>query len=164
MWSWSRQRLEGLRGVAGADGGPEVVEVGVEVVVGDDEDPLVGVRLVVGVELGDRLEPQGRLAAPLLAEDQGRRGVGRAAEELVPGRVVDRRQAPPLEDRVGLGVLLAERVAGDPVMPQELFGLHPRWAFPKQVLASIRLRLIFAQSRFDGRLVAIRLTAFSPSP
>ena len=125
MWSWSRQRFSASAGVAGADGGPEVVEVGVEVVVRDDEDPLGRVRLVVRLELGGRLEPQRGLAAPLLAEDQGRRGVGRAAEELVPGRVVDRRQAAALEDRVGLGVLLAERVAGDPVVPEELFGLHP---------------------------------------
>ena len=72
--------------------------------------------LVVSFELGRRLEPQGGLAAPLLAEDEGRRGVGRAAEELVPGRVVDRRETAPLEDRVGLGIFLAERVARDPVM------------------------------------------------
>ena len=116
---------EDLGGVGGADRGPEVVEVGVEIVVGDDEDALGGIGLVVRLDLGDRLEPQRGLAAPFLAEDQRRRGIGRAAEELVPGRVVDRRQAAALEDRVGLGILLAERVARDAVMLQELFRLHP---------------------------------------
>ena len=112
-------------GVAGPDGVPEMVEVGVEVVIGDDEHPLGGIGLVVGLDLRRRLEPQGGLAAPLLAEDQRRRGIGGAAEELVPGRVVNGREAPALEHRVGLGILLAERVALDSVMLQELFRLHP---------------------------------------
>ena len=117
----ARQRLGG---VAGADCGAEVVEIRVEVVVGDDEHPLVRMLLVVFLQLGHRLEPQRRLAAPLLTEDQGRRGIARTAEELVPGGMVDRRETTPLEDRVGLRVLFAERVAGDPVVPQELVDLH----------------------------------------
>ena len=84
----------------------------------------VGVGLVVGVELGRGLEPQGGLAAALLAEDQGRAGVLGAAEELRPGRVVDLPEALALEDRVGLRVLLAERVAADAVVAQELVDLH----------------------------------------
>ena len=117
--------LEHLGGVVRAEGGPEVVEVGVEVVIGDDEHALGGVGLVERIDLGHRLEPQGGLAAPFLAEDQGGRGVGGAAEELVPGRVVDRRHAPALEDRVGLRIFFAERVSLDAVMLQELFRLHP---------------------------------------
>ncbi len=39
---------------------------------------------------------------------------------------MDLDQAAPLEDRVGLRVFLAERIAGDPVMLKKLFGLHPR--------------------------------------
>ena len=43
----------------------EMVEIGIEVVVRDDEHALVGIRLVVRLQLGVGLEPQGRLAAPL---------------------------------------------------------------------------------------------------
>ena len=118
-----------------------------------------GCCLVVRLQLGDRLEPERRLAAPLLAEDQGRRGVGRAAEELVPGRVVDRHEAAPLEDRVGLGVFLAERVAGDPVVLEKLFGLHPRsMPFPSAILSATSWRRQLLQFPYP------RLTRSDPLP
>ena len=123
--------LKGFAGVAGLDRVAEVVQEWVEVVVRDHEDAGVGVGLVVGFEFRRHLKAQGGLAAPLLAEDQRRRGVARAAEEFVPGRVVDLVEAGSLEDRVGLGVFLAERVAGDPMMLQELINLHPDDAFPE---------------------------------
>ena len=117
--------LQGFAGVPALDRVAKVVEERVEVVVGDDEDPGLGMLGVVFFEFRGHLEPEGRLAASLLAEDEGRRGVGRAAEELVPGGVVNRVQAAALEDRVGLRVLLAERVAGDAVVLQKLIDLHP---------------------------------------
>jgi hypothetical protein len=108
-----------------ADRCPTVVQIRVEIVIRNDEHPFVRVVLIVRLQLGAGLEPQGGLAAAFLAEDQRRRRIDRAAEELVPGRVVDRRQASPFEDGVRLRILLAERIADDPVMLEELFQLHP---------------------------------------
>ncbi len=111
--------------VGRADRRPVIVEVRVEIVVRDDEDTLVRVRLIVRFHLGVGLKPERRLATPLLAENQGRGRIGRTAEELVPRRMVNRRQAAPFEHGVRLGILLAERIPSDPVVSQELFELHP---------------------------------------
>ncbi len=77
-------------------------------------------------ELGTGLKPKSRLAAPLFAKDQSRGRIGRAAEKLVPRRVVNRRHAETFEYCVRLSILFAERVAGDAMVPQELFQLHSR--------------------------------------
>ena len=90
---------------------PAIVEIGIEIVVRDHEHAFVGISLIVRFQLGVGLKPQRRLAAPLLAEYQGRRRIGRTAKKLVPGRMVDRRQTPPLEDGIRLSILLAERIA-----------------------------------------------------
>ncbi len=115
-----------LRGVAGADGRLEVVEIGVEVVIRNDENALVRMLEVIGLELGDGLEPKRGLAAPFFAENESRRRIGGAAEKLVPGGMMDLGQTSSLEDGIGLRIFLAERVADDAVMLEKLFGLHPQ--------------------------------------
>ena len=107
---------------------PATVEVGVEIVIRNREHALVGIGLIVRFQLGGGLKPQGRLAAPFLAEHQRRRRIGRTAEKLVPRRMVDRRQTKPFEHGVRLGILLAERIPGDSMVSQELFQLHP-WQY-----------------------------------
>src|SRR4051812_10597139 len=108
-----------------ANGRTVVIEIRIEIIIRNDEYPLRGVCLVKGLDLGGRLQAKGGLATPFLSEDQGRGWVGRAAEELVPGGVVDGRQTSALENRVRLGILLTERIASDTMVLQELFRLHP---------------------------------------
>ncbi len=92
MWSWSCQ-VSRTRSMSPArDRQPATVEIRVEIIIRNDEYSFAWIGLVVRFELGGGLEPQGRLAAPLLAENQRRRRIGRTAEELVPRRMVDRRQ------------------------------------------------------------------------
>ena len=98
---------------------PATVEVGVEIVIRNREHPLAGIRLIVRFQLGGGLKPQGRLAAPFLAEHQRRRRIGRTAKKLVPRRMVDRRQTEPFEHGVRLGILLAERIPGNSMVSQE---------------------------------------------
>src|SRR5271157_1697161 len=111
--------------VGGPDRSAVVVEVRIEIVIGDDEDPLRRIGPVEVFKLGRCLESQRRLAAALLTENQGGGRVGGAAEKFVPGRMVDREQTLALEHRVGLSILLAEWVTLDAMMLQELFRLHP---------------------------------------
>ena len=101
------------------------VEIGIEIVIRYHEDALVRVRLIVRFQLGVGLKSQSRLATSFLAEYQGRGRIGRTAKELVPRRMVYRRQTAPFEHRIRLGILLAERIPGDAMMSQELFQLHP---------------------------------------
>src|SRR5262245_63651173 len=104
----------------------KAVEKGIEIVVLDDEDPLVGMLLVVAADLTHDLQPQGCLPAPLFSEDDGSGRIVRAAEDLVPGRMIRCRQAVPLEDLVVLRVFLAEGVFFDAVMRQKLLNFHCR--------------------------------------
>ena len=102
-----------------------IVQVGIEIVVGNDEDALGRVGLIVRFQLGVGLKSQRRLATPFFAENQGRRWIDRTAEKLVPRRMVDRCQTAPLEHGIRLRILLAEWIPGNPMMSKELFQLHP---------------------------------------
>jgi hypothetical protein len=76
-------------------------------------------------ELIDHLQPQRGLAASLFAEDDRRRGMVGAAVDFIPRRVVRAFRAMLLEQRVGLGVFLAERILRQPVMFEKLLNFHP---------------------------------------
>src|SRR5215471_16625243 len=78
----------------------ETVEKRVEVVVFDDEHTAIGVLAVVTGDLIDDLQPQGRLAAPLFAEDHRRRGLFGAPIDFVPRWMIGAFETMPLEDLI----------------------------------------------------------------
>ena len=102
----------------------EAVDERVEVVVLHDEDLAVGmIGVVVGQPPHD-LQPHGRLAGALLAEDDARGRLGRVAVDLVPGRMEHAANAGPLEHEIGLRVLVGKGIGGQAVMFEELLYLH----------------------------------------
>ena len=113
----------------------ERVEKRIEIVVFDDEAAPVGMGAVVGGQLVDHLQPQGRLAAPLFAEDDRRPGTFGVAVDLVPRRMMGGVQAELAEDVVGLGVFRTERVLRDAVMGQELLHLHQCFPLENPIFA-----------------------------
>jgi hypothetical protein len=66
----------------------------------------------------DHLDAEGRLAAALLAEDDGGRGRLRIADDLVPRRVKRVIDSALAEDAVFLRVFLAERIFGEVVVTE----------------------------------------------
>ena len=111
--------------VSARESGRESVEKGVEIIVLDDEAAPIGMSAVVGGQFVDDLQPQCGLAAPFLSKDDCCRGF-RVAVNLVPRRMVRRVQAMPLENVIGLGVFLPERVLLDAMMGEKLLNLHVR--------------------------------------
>ena len=102
----------------------KAVQKWVEIVVLDDIHPLLGMRPIMLVEMADDLQPHGRLARPFFAEHHGGGRLGRIAVDLVPGRMKGAVDAVFLEDRIGLGVFLGERIDLDAVMCEEAVGFH----------------------------------------
>ena len=120
------QHLGRVALLAGAEPVGEVVEKRVEVVVLDDEQPVVLRPGVVQRDAAGHLQPHGRFAGAFFAEDDRRGRVGRVAVDLVPGGVVGRVAAALLEDRIGLRVLLGKRIDGDAVVLEQLLDAHRR--------------------------------------
>ena len=126
MWSHSRHwpRARSIRRHAAVKTFAEAVDERVEVVVLHDENLVVGmIGVVVGQPPHD-LQPHGRLAGALLAEDDGRGRLGRVAVDLVPGRMEHAANAGPFEHEIGLRVLVGEGIGDQSVMFQELLDLH----------------------------------------
>ena len=115
--------------VAIAQAVAEAVEVGIEVVVVDDEQPLAGMALVVVLQMAGELEAHGCFAGTFLAEDDRGGRLGRVAIDLVPSGVVGALDAELFEDGVGLGVFLGEWVAGDAVVVEELLDFDATLGF-----------------------------------
>ena len=90
-------------------------------------------------------------------------GIGRTAEELVPRRMVDRRQTAPLEHGIRLGILLAERIAGDPMVPQELFQLHPWQCLSCKVTDTLfSIRFVLPNSVAEGNRSRLTVSIARP--
>ena len=88
----------------------EAVDEGVEVVVLHDENLVLGmIGVVVGQPPHD-LQPHGRLAGALLAEDDRRGRLGRVAVDLVPGRMEYAANAGPFEHQIGLRILIGKGI------------------------------------------------------
>ncbi len=104
----------------------EAVEKRIEIVVFDNQNALVGMFAIIASELADDLQAEGGLAAPFFSEDDRRRRVFRAAEDLVPGRMIGAFEAVAFEDLIALGVFLTEGVFFDAVMGQKLLNFHRR--------------------------------------
>ncbi len=102
----------------------KAIEERIEVVVLDHEQPLVGVLAIVFLQVPRDLQPQRRLARPLLAKHHGRAGVGRVPVDLVPRRVINAGDAVFLEYRVGLRIFLGKGISADAVVFEEGLDLH----------------------------------------
>ena len=102
----------------------EPIQKGVEIVVLDDEHLMFGLFGVVVGQMPGELQADGRLARALLAEHHGRGRLRRIAVDFVPRRMVGVADAGPLEDQIGLGVLVGERIGGDSVMIEERLDSH----------------------------------------
>ena len=70
------------------------------------------------------LQPHGRFAGALFAEDDRRGRLGRVAVDLVPGGVIGAVDAVLLEDRIGLRIFLRKRIARDAVMLEKGLDFH----------------------------------------
>jgi hypothetical protein len=75
--------LEGVERRLPADALVEPLEEGVEIVVRDQEDLGLGPAGVVGREPVGDLEPDRGLAAAFFAKDNGGRGAGEIAQDLI---------------------------------------------------------------------------------
>ena len=130
MWSQSFHSASSRssRRRRAAEAIPKAIEERIEIVVFDDEDPLLRMRAVVVGQMPGDLQPQGRLARPLFAEHDRRGRLGRIAVDFVPRRMVHAGDAMLLEHRIGLRIFLGERIGGDAVMIEELLDFH--WAGP----------------------------------
>ncbi len=100
------------------------IQKGIEVVVLDDEHPRERMGLIVLAQMPRDLQPQGRFAGPFLAEHDRSGRLGRIAVNLVPGRMMRAGDAEVLEDRIGLGVFLGERIGANAVVFEKLLCVH----------------------------------------
>ena len=117
--------------------------------------------MIVRLELGFGLQPERSLAAPLFAKDQGRRGVGRAAEELTPRGMVHGGETAPFEDSIRLSVFLTEGIASDSMMLKKMIELHPRAASPYSRNALI-VRLLLPNSVAEGNPSWLTVSSTGP--
>ena len=85
--------------------------------------PFCGLGVVEGDAAG-HLQPHGRFAGALFAEDDRRGRVGRVAVDLVPGRMIRGVAAALLEDGIRLRILLRKRIDGDAVVLEQLLNAH----------------------------------------
>ncbi len=116
------------------------IEKRIEVVVFDDEDSLLRVRLVVAHQVAGDLQPHRRLARAFFAEhDRGGRVRG-IAIDFIPRGVINAGDAVFFEHRIGLRILFGERIAADAVMFEKLLYFHgvslqERFATPKSLIS-----------------------------
>src|SRR5437868_4428620 len=89
---------------------PIAVEKGIEVVVLDDEQALVGMRAIKVREMPHDLQSQSRLARAFFAEHDRGSWLRRVAIDLVPARMIGAGDAVLLEHRIGLCVFFGERI------------------------------------------------------